>query len=126
LLAPDGVPHLTNFQELDVWQQAMELAVLIHRAATALPADERFGITAQIRRAVVSVPSNIAEGYGRGTRPDYLRFLHMARGSINEVRTLLLLIARLGYLPPEVLNPLTSQADRVGALLHRLIRSLEP
>jgi len=93
--------------------------------ASSLPAEERFGISTQIRRAVISVPSNIAEGYGRGTRPDYLRFLHMARGSINEVRTLLLLIERLAYLPPDVLLPLFSQTDRTSALLHRLIRALQ-
>jgi four helix bundle protein len=116
---------LTHFQDLEAWQHAMDLAVLVMRAAASLPAHERFGLGAQVCRAAVSVPTNIAEGYGRATRPDYLRFLHIARGSLNEVRTLLLLTERLAYLPPDVLLPLFTKSDRVGALLYRLIRSLD-
>ncbi|HTV00907.1 MAG TPA: four helix bundle protein [Luteitalea sp.] len=116
---------LTTYRELEAWQHAMDLAVLVLRAAPALPSDERFGIGSQLRNAAVSVPSNIAEGYGRGSRPDYLRFLHMSRGSLNEVTTLFLLIERLSYLPLDTLPPLFATADRVGAMLHRLIRSLE-
>jgi four helix bundle protein len=116
---------LTTYRRLEAWQQAMDLAVLVLRAAPALPPDERFGIGSQIRKAVVSIPSNIAEGYGRGSRPDYLRFLHMSRGSLNEVTTLLILVERLSYLPLDTLAPLFATVDRVGALLHRLIKSLE-
>jgi four helix bundle protein len=120
------MPPLTTFRDLESWQRAMDLAVLVLRSANQLPSAERFGIGSQIRKAVVSIPSNVAEGYGRGSRPDYLRFLHIARGSLNEVITLLLIIERLEYLPPDALQPLRSTADSVGALLHRLIRSLEP
>ena len=116
---------LTTYRNLESWQQAMDLAVLVLRAVPALPPDERFGIGSQIRNAAVSIPSNIAEGYGRGSRPDYVRFLHMSRGSLNEVTTLLLLIERLSYLPLDALPPLFATADRVGALLYRLIKSLE-
>lgn len=84
------MPPLTSFRDLESWQHAMDLAVLVLRAATLLPPIERFGIGSQIRNAVVSIPSNIAEGYGRGSRPDYLRFLYMARGSLNELHTLVL------------------------------------
>ena len=120
------MPPLTTFRDLESWQRAMDLAVLVLRSANHLPPAERFGIGSQIRKAVVSIPSNVAEGYGRGSRPDYLRFLHIARGSLNEVTTLLLLIERLEYLPADALQPLRATADSVGALLHRLIRSLEP
>ena len=116
---------LTTYRDLDSWQRSMDLAVLVLRATPGLPADERFGIGSQLRKAVVSIPTNIAEGYGRGSRPDYLRFLHIARGSLNEVTTLLLLVERLGYLPPDTLPELFECADRTGALLHRQIASLQ-
>jgi four helix bundle protein len=115
---------LTDFRDLEVWQSAMDLAVLILRAAPSLPADERFGLASQLRKAGVSIPSNVAEGYGRGSRPDYLRFLHIARGSSNEVITLLLLCERMDYLPPDVVGPIFTTNNRVQAMLHRLIASL--
>ncbi len=116
---------ITTYRDLESWQCAMELAVLVLRAAPLLPSDERFGIGSQIRKAVVSVPANIAEGYGRGSRPDYLRFLHMARGSLNEVTTLLVLMDRLGYMPHDTLSEPLNYADRVGALLYKQIVSLQ-
>ena len=116
---------LNDFHELEVWQRAMDLAVLVIRATPQLPAEERFGIGAQMRAAAVSIPSNIAEGYGRGTRPDYLRFLHMARGSANELTTLLLLVERVGYLPERSLEPMLQLVERVRAMMHKLIVSLE-
>jgi four helix bundle protein len=114
---------LTDCRDLEVWQSAMDLAVLILRAAPSLPADERFGLASQLRKAGVSIPSNVAEGYGRGSRPDYLRFLHIARGSSNEVITLLL-CERMDYLPPDVVGPIFTTNNRVQAMLHRLIASL--
>ena len=115
---------LTDFRDLEVWQSAMDLAVLILRAAPSLPADERFGLASQLRKAAVSIRCNVAEGYGRGSRPDYLRFLHIARGSTNEVLTLLLLCKRMDYLTDGVLEPMLTGNNRVQAMLHRLISSL--
>ena len=116
---------LTDFRDLDVWQTAMDLAVSILHAASSLPTDERFGLAAQLRRAAVSIPSNIAEGYGRGSRPDYVRFLHIARGSTNELATLLLLCERMGYLGNDRLETMLMTNSRVQAMLHRLIESLQ-
>jgi four helix bundle protein len=116
---------LNDFHDLEAWQRAMDLAVLVLRATPHLPHGERFGIGAQMRAAAVSIPSNIAEGYGRGTRPDYLRFLHMARGSANELTTLLLLVERVHYLPVETLEPMLQLLERVRAIMHRLIASLQ-
>lgn len=116
---------IRDFRDLEVWRLAMDFAELVLGAAPTLPPEERFGIGAQLRDASVSVPNNIAEGYGRGTRADYLRFLRIARGSSCEALTLLLLIQRVNYLPADVLDPLLVLIDRVRAMLHRLIQSLE-
>ncbi|RPI59311.1 MAG: four helix bundle protein, partial [Planctomycetaceae bacterium] len=81
----DNKRPIRSYKDLQVWQKSMELAGQIYEATQKFPADERFGLTSQLRRAAVSVPSNIAEGYGRGTRKDYKRFLQVARGSLYEL-----------------------------------------
>ena len=116
---------VNDFRDLKVWQLAMDLATLVLQAAPKLPPEERYGLGAQLRDAAASIPNNIAEGYGRGTRLDYLRFLRIARGSANEVTTMLLLISRVGYLPPETMSPMLSLVDRIRPMLTKLIRSLE-
>lgn len=101
----------------------MELVKQIYRATSSMPDNERFGLTSQMRRAAVSIPSNIAEGHGRHSLPDYIRFLKTARGSLMELQTQLILSEDLGFLrvSPQ-LNELHSEVDRV---LQALIRSLE-
>jgi four helix bundle protein len=101
----------------------MELGVLVYEVTRAMPQDERFGLTRQIRDAVASVASNIAEGHGRGTRRDYIRVLRTARGSLWEVSTELELAIRTGMLRPDPqLDDLISETGRV---LQALIRALE-
>jgi four helix bundle protein len=115
---------IRTFKDLIAWQKAMALARQVYRATTSMPESERFGLTSQMRRASVSVPSNIAEGYARQSRTDYLRFLRMARGSLAELETQLILAEDLGYIQvPSELRDIRSEADRV---LQGLIRSLEP
>ena len=84
-------------ERLEVWQEAMQLVEMVYVATATFPAEERFGLTAQIRRSAVSVPSNIAEGAARRSTPEYLRFLSIARGSLSEMSTQLQIAARLGY-----------------------------
>jgi four helix bundle protein len=103
----------------------MELAERVFVVTKQLPADERFGLISQLRRASVSVPSNIAEGYGRGTRPDYLRFLRTARGSLFEIATQLQLSSRFGYLNVQTHDELIEKVDECGRILAGLIRKLE-
>ena len=115
--------QVKTFRDLIAWQKAMELTKQIYRVSAAMPDNERFGLTAQIRRAAVSIPSNIAEGNGRGSRTDYIRFLRIARGSLMELQTQLILAEQLNLIPvPEKLNDLQRETDRV---LQGLIRSLE-
>ena len=115
---------LTTYRELDVWQVSMDLVEVVYRLSKGLPDDERFGLTSQIRRAVVSIPANIAEGYGRTHRGDYLRHLSIARGSLMEVETLLTITVRLTYLTREQALPAWDLTQRTGQLLNKLIASL--
>ena len=109
--------------KLEVWKQAMDLARLIYMATRDFPSEERFGLTAQLRRCAVSIPSNIAEGAGRGTRKEYIHFLHIARGSLCEIETQVTLAKHLGYL--EDINAIESHTSRVFQLICGLISSLE-
>jgi len=112
-----------TFRELVAWQKAMELTKRIYLATHKMPRSEQFGLTLQIRRAAVSIPSNIAEGFGRHSRPDLLKFLRVARGSLNEVATQMELICDLAMLPPnKAIDAMIAETDRV---LQGLIRSLE-
>ena len=113
----------SNFRTLDVWQKARILARDIYIATRAFPREELFGLTQQIRRAVVSIPSNIAEGFGRQSRPDLLKFLRISRGSLNETATQIELAVGLGMLTlDDTIRSLLAEVDRV---LQGLIRSLE-
>jgi four helix bundle protein len=88
---------LRSYKDLKVWQKAYALCLNAYRVSHAFPADERYGLTSQLRRAAVSIPSSIAEGYGRKTKPDYIRCLHIAYGSLCELETQTLLSRDLGY-----------------------------
>ena len=111
-----------DFRDLIVWQKAMEMVTDIYRATQSFPSEERFGLTSQLRRAAVSVPSNIAEGQGRLTKGEFRQFLGNAKGSLAEVETQLMIARNLGYLAaPE---PILDQASEVARLLNGLLRSL--
>lgn len=111
-----------TYEELEVWQVAMQLAEQVYALQKQLPKEETYGLGDQIRRAVVSVPSNIAEGFGRDSTADFIHFLHIARGSLFETRTQLELAKRLGYL--HVSNEIAATMDSVARLFNGLIRAL--
>ena len=112
-----------TFRDLVAWQKLMALAKLLYRETKVMPADERFGLTSQMRRAAVSIPSNIAEGHARQSRADYIRFLRMARGSLAELATQVELARSLEMMTPsDALSDVLEETDRV---LQGLIRSLE-
>lgn len=116
---------ISSHRDLIAWQKAFELSAQIYAVTESFPAAERFGLTSQLRRASVSVVSNIAEGYGRGSTADYVRFLRSSRGSIYEIDTQLLLCVRLGYLSQEVHQALQVQLDEAARVLAGLIRSVD-
>jgi four helix bundle protein len=97
----------------------------IYSLTGAFPDAEKFGLVSQLRRAAVSIPSNIAEGYGRGTTPDYIRFLRNARGSMYEIDSQLLIALRLGFVPGPKFEDVERQLNECGRILAGLIRSLE-
>jgi len=99
------------------WQKAMELVVEIYRATRTFPADERFGLVSQLRRAAVSVPSNVAEGYGRNSRNELHHFIGQARGSLCEVETQVELANKLGFMNKDAALDRTQRVAEVGRLL---------
>jgi four helix bundle protein len=113
-----------DYRDLVLWQRAMELATEVHRVTLKLPRHEMFGMSAQLRRAAVSVPSNVAEGSGRRTTREFIAFLHIARGSLSELKTQLDLARRIDYLADADLSNADSLSDEVGRLLNAVIRGL--
>ena len=111
-------------QDLHVWQAAMVLVERVYAATSTFPTDERFGLTAQVRRAVVSVPSNIAEGRGRGSDAEFVRYCSIAYGSLMEVETQLELARRLGFLSEVAASELGNLTGEVGRMLNALRSSL--
>ena len=109
-----------SYKDLQVWQRAMELASSVYRFTEMLPADKRFGLTSQLRRASISVPANIAEGHQRTSTKDYLRFLSIASGSLAELETLVQLATRLHSLAPASTHGLEAEADEVGKMLRAI------
>lgn len=117
-----GVKH---YRELDVWQLAMDLAEECYKVTNGFPKEELFGLTSQIRRAAASIPANIAEGQGRQHTKEFLNHLSMARGSLMELETHLLLSERIGLLPEATLSSLMGLTDEISRMLSGLRSSLQ-
>jgi four helix bundle protein len=115
-----------TYRDLVAWQRAMELTIGVYGSTRKFPADEKYGLTSQLRRAAVSVARNIAEGKGRSSDRDLLYFLSCARGSLYEVQTQLELARLLGYLAEENAAHLISQSSEVSRLLSGLMTALRP
>ena len=113
-----------GYRTLVVWQRAIDLAATVHQCSRRFPSDERFGLTSQIRRAAVSVPSNIAEGHGRETTAEFKHFLRISRGSAQEVETQLILAQRFGYVDAVEVTPILEAVDEVCRLIRGLSASL--
>jgi four helix bundle protein len=113
-----------SYQELVVWQRAMDLVAEIYKVTAVFPKEEVYGLTNQIRRAAVSVPSNIAEGQGRGVGNEFARHLRIAQGSLQEVETQLMIARRLGYANTVAVTGALELAGEVGRLLRGLRKSL--
>jgi four helix bundle protein len=117
--------QLKSYRDLDVWQKAMNWVELVYRLSASFPKSEQFGLTSQLRRACISVPSNVSEGAERRGTKEYIQFLGIAQGSLAEAETLIELAARLNYLSNEARVDLLDRTAEIGRMLHGLIRSLE-
>ena len=117
---------MQSYREMTVWQKSMDLVEEVYRLVRALPKEETYALSDQIRRAVVSVPSNIAEGFGRNTAKEYIRFLNIARGSKNEVETQLQICVRLNYLQQSEIEKALDLCDEIGKMLNSLVKKLLP
>ena len=113
-----------SYKDLTVWQRAVQLSLAIYRLTGEFPTEERFGISSQLQRAGVSIASNIAEGYGRGSRKDYKQFLAIARGSTLEVQTQLIIANELGYCNASQLKMTEALSEEVSKMLYALILKL--
>jgi four helix bundle protein len=116
---------LKNYKELNVWQKSYELCLKIYGITTKFPNDERYGLTSQIRRSAVSIPSNIAEGYERKTTADYIRMLYISYGSVCELETQILLTGDLGFIEKGKSEPIRKDIAEIERMLKALIKSLE-
>ena len=116
---------IRDYKDLTVWQVGLDLCETVYRLTRCLPESEKYGLCSQLRRAASSISINIAEGYGRGTTQDYIRFLRIARGSAAEVETELIMATRLGLLDHSATDVAFDQLRQVRQLLQALIRALE-
>ncbi len=116
---------IESYRDLQVWQRGIDLTERIYAVTQSFPSDERFVLVAQLRRAALSIPSNIAEGWGRMSTGEFLRFLRIARGSLTEVETQMIVAHRLGYVEKATLNRMLDETTVESKMLRALIRSLE-
>jgi|FaiFalDrversion3_1042247.scaffolds.fasta_scaffold22647_2 four helix bundle protein len=107
-----------SYQDLEIWQKAMELAEQVYEVTKVFPAEEKFGLTGQMRRAAVSIPANIAEGWARRSTRAFLQFLNIASGSLRELETYVMLAQRIALMKPEQTRPLL---DRIQILNRQIV-----
>ncbi len=116
---------MRDYTKINAWRFADDLTVSVYEATRGFPREELYGIISQLRRAAASVAANIAEGSARGSKKDYLHFLHIARGSLTETQYFIHLSKRLGYVEESLLGKLQQQTESAFACLHGLIRAVE-
>ncbi len=116
---------IRSFTDLDVWKSGMDLAAEVYRLSRFMPKAEQYGMTSQMLRSASSVPANIAEGFQRGSRKDYARFVGIARGSLGETETFLLLATRVGHLEPAATDAALELCRQLGRQLTRLRQRLD-
>lgn len=116
---------MQRFTDLKVWQEGHALTLQVYRLTAGFPAEERYGLTSQLRRAASSVPANIAEGSKRHSQADYARFLNIAEGSLAEAEYFLILARDLGYIDAGATDPLSGRIDQLARMLHALRAKVE-
>ncbi len=116
--------RIQSFKDLEIWQRGINLTESIYKLTKLFPDEERYCLTSQIRRAAISIPSNIAEGFGRRYNKEYRQFLHVSLGSCAELITQLIIAARLKYIDENTLNKLSTEADEISKMIMALIKKL--
>ena len=116
---------MNSYKELSVWQKSIDLVKQVYTLTKTFPKEERYALTDQIKRAVVSIPSNIAEGNGRNSTKDYIHFLNIARGSLYEVSTQIYIANQLGYIADNVYSELSDEIDIIGRMLNKLVKAID-
>jgi len=114
-------PH----KRLEVWKKAIDLTVDVYKHSEKFPKTEIYGLTSQIRRAAVSIPSNVAEGAARQTRKEFINYLHIAQGSLSELDTQLVIANRLEYIPGATYKEVESEIETISKMITGLIKSLK-
>ena len=117
--------EIKTYKDLLIWQKSMALVSEVYKLTKSFPNEEMFGLSAQLRKASVSVPSNIAEGYGRNSTKDYVRFLHIAIGSLYEIQTQIEIAFELKYLPSEDFTRLDKLMKEIERMISSLLRKLK-
>lgn len=120
-----AMPRVQSYRDLIVWQKSIDLVLEIYRATQGFPKTETYGLVSQLRRAAVSVPSNIAEGHARLSTGEFKQFLGHSRGSLMEIETQVLISQRLGYINSAESSNLLNRATEVGKVLNGLLNSLD-
>ena len=116
---------MKSYKELEVWKKGIDLSLLIYKLSKSFPSEEKFGLTSQIRRCSVSIPSNIAEGWGRGSTKEYIHFLQIARGSLMELETQLIIDFKLNYFDENTNKNVTEMITSILMMLNKLISTLK-
>jgi four helix bundle protein len=116
---------MENYKELKVWQKSVSLCIELYGIVKKFPENERYGLITQIQRASTSVPANIAEGWGRGSTKEYIQFLHIARGSLMELETHLIISQKLGYIGVDTCNGFHGYIEEIGKMINQLINALK-
>lgn len=114
-----------GYRDLDVWKRSVSFVTAVYAATQGFPKEELYGLTSQIRRSAVSVPSNIAEGRAKRTTKDFIRFLNIAYGSMAELETQLLIASNLGFLKSAALDPLLDEASQIARMINGMRNGLE-
>jgi four helix bundle protein len=114
-----------SYKDLDVWKRSVALTTDLYKLTARFPGTERFGLSSQIQRAAISIPANLAEGWGRGSTREYVQFVTIARGSLMELETHLIIGCNLGFLNPDEFRVASEAIEEIGKMLNGLIRGLK-
>lgn len=117
--------QVNSYKDLQVWQKSMEIVIAVYSESKMFPANEQYGLVSQMRRSAISIPANIAEGYGRNSSKSYAGFLKITRGSLYELETELLIAEKLNYIQSENKLSLFTSIEEVGKMLNSLIKKIE-